>query len=323
VLLAGCASGGPTIDAEPGDAAVETPAEAAVAPECAELSDAPYDPPAEAQPEPDATLTDATPEPDLDPLVGGDATAPAPPDPVSAAQAWAEAEVPEHFAGVWIDQDAGATVIGFTDDVDRYAAEVRDRFGAGWWVVGLEHSEEELRAVQDEVTAREMGGWQDEAGAGDVYGAGSGTGPLNRVTISIVDPDEDRLAELSEHYGADRICFEIEREPTADDAVPAPWEPSPDADLTPGSTSIEVLVNEVSCASGESAAGRIAEPEITTTDAEVIVTLAVIPRSGAQDCQGNPATPFTLELDEPLGDRALLDGSHAPPAAPDLDDPAR
>jgi hypothetical protein len=53
-----------------------------------------------------------------------------------------------------------------------------------------------------------------------------------------------------------------------------------------------------------------------------VVTLAVVPRTGAQDCQGNPDTPFTLELDAPLGDRELLDGAHSPPAPPDLADPA-
>jgi hypothetical protein len=33
-----------------------------------------------------------------------------------------------------------------------------------------------------------------------------------------------------------------------------------------------------------------------------------------RNCIGNPPTEMTLTLDEPLGDRALLDGSTYPPA---------
>jgi len=73
------------------------------------------------------------------------------------------------------------------------------------------------------------------------------------------------------------------------------------------------------CASGRSADERILDPEVGLGDEEVVITFRVTPRGGDQDCQGNSATPYTVELGEPLGERTLLDGSHDPPAAPDND----
>jgi hypothetical protein len=101
--------------------------------------------------------------------------------------------------------------------------------------------------------------------------------------------------------------------------APAVWEPAPEADLSPQSTSIDVLVREMECASGRSADERIMDPEVGLGDEEVVITFRVTLRGGDQDCQGNPATPYTVELGEPLGERSLLDGAHDPPAAPDND----
>lgn len=47
--------------------------------------------------------------------------------------------------------------------------------------------------------------------------------------------------------------------------------------------------------------------------------MRVIPKPGEQHCESNPATPYTVELDEPLGQRRLLDGGVQPPAPPDLE----
>ena len=97
---------------------------------------------------------------------------------------------------------------------------------------------------------------------------------------------------------------------------------APDAELDPAATEIEVLVTEQACNSGEDAQGRIVVAAIDEDDESVTVTLAVRPRGGAQECPSNPETPFVLELPEPLGDRALLDGSSVPArdatACPDI-----
>jgi hypothetical protein len=69
------------------------------------------------------------------------------------------------------------------------------------------------------------------------------------------------------------------------------WEPAPEADLSPQSASIDVLVREMECASGRSADGRILDPEVGLGDAAVVITFRVTPRGGDQDCQGGSPRP--------------------------------
>ncbi|MBT2229824.1 hypothetical protein [Nonomuraea sp. NEAU-A123] len=77
---------------------------------------------------------------------------------------------------------------------------------------------------------------------------------------------------------------------------------------------IRVLVTERGCASGQRADGRVRLIDIEPTATEIRLVIGVEPRSGnAQTCQGNPPTPFTVELDEPLGGRVLIDASVYPP----------
>ncbi len=78
-------------------------------------------------------------------------------------------------------------------------------------------------------------------------------------------------------------------------------------------TSIDLLVHERACASGRSAEGRIEVVALEETDQEVRIRIGVRPFPGGQDCQGNPRTPFTVELDAPLGDRTVVDASFVPP----------
>lgn len=88
---------------------------------------------------------------------------------------------------------------------------------------------------------------------------------------------------------------------------------APGAAPGPDATEIEVLVTERACNSGEDASGRIVAPAVVLGEERVVVTFAVRPRGGGQTCPSNPETPFMLELPEPLGDRALFDGSSVPP----------
>jgi hypothetical protein len=87
----------------------------------------------------------------------------------------------------------------------------------------------------------------------------------------------------------------------------------PEFELAPDVTEVPVLVTERACNSGQDARGRIVEPRIILSDDAVTVVVAVRPREGEQDCQSNPETPHLLVLPEPLGERALLDGSEIPP----------
>jgi hypothetical protein len=99
---------------------------------------------------------------------------------------------------------------------------------------------------------------------------------------------------------------------------PAEWalDPAfaaPDA----ATTTLHVLVWERACASGQDATGRVAAPAIEYGADAVVVTFGVRPREGGQECPSNPPTPVVVELVEPLGSRALLDGVTIPPRKPE------
>lgn len=81
----------------------------------------------------------------------------------------------------------------------------------------------------------------------------------------------------------------------------------------PGATKLEGLIVEVSCASAEPPGGRIQPPVVLFDEGSVVITVTVRQRPGAQDCPGNPITPISIELGQPLGDRVVLDGSVFPP----------
>ncbi|AXV05791.1 hypothetical protein DVS28_a1090 [Euzebya pacifica] len=66
------------------------------------------------------------------------------------------------------------------------------------------------------------------------------------------------------------------------------------------------------CNSGQDAAGRIEVHQQATTEEAVEIMVAVRPREGVQTCSSNPATPYTLTLDDPIGQRRVLDTSLCP-----------
>lgn len=83
--------------------------------------------------------------------------------------------------------------------------------------------------------------------------------------------------------------------------------PAPEAER------LALLVTEFACNSGQDAVGRVELVELTETESTVELVIGVRP-SGAQlaTCQSNPATPFTVELERPLGDRVILDAAVVP-----------
>jgi hypothetical protein len=87
-------------------------------------------------------------------------------------------------------------------------------------------------------------------------------------------------------------------------------------DPAPDDTELRLLVMEHRCASGRSAEGRIDLAELTLTEDQVRVRVSVRPPPGdAQTCQGNPWTPFTVDLGEAVGDRTVVDADLVPPRA--------
>lgn len=97
---------------------------------------------------------------------------------------------------------------------------------------------------------------------------------------------------------------------------PATWALPPDASIGPETTEFVALVTAIGCTSGQFAEGRVLPPDILYGEQAVTVTFSVEPLSGPQECAGNPATPVTVTLTQPLRERRLLDGAYTPPAAP-------
>ena len=97
---------------------------------------------------------------------------------------------------------------------------------------------------------------------------------------------------------------------------PATWTFAPGEGIGAGTTQFTAMVTERSCASGRSSEGRIIGPQVDVRDATVVVTFAVRPLEGDQECPGNPPTAVIVRLEVPRGDRALLDGGREPPAEP-------
>jgi hypothetical protein len=92
------------------------------------------------------------------------------------------------------------------------------------------------------------------------------------------------------------------------------------ADLTfaripaPEDTRLDLLVHERACVSGRSAEGRIELVHLDEIGEEVRLHIRVRPPDLEDEatCEGNPLTPFTVELAEPLGDRVVLDAAVVP-----------
>ena len=82
---------------------------------------------------------------------------------------------------------------------------------------------------------------------------------------------------------------------------------------TAQSSKIALLITEFDCNSGQNAEGRVEIVKLTESETAVEILVGVRP-SGAQtaSCQGNPPTPFTVELERPLANRAVLDAAVLP-----------
>lgn len=78
--------------------------------------------------------------------------------------------------------------------------------------------------------------------------------------------------------------------------------------VTNRSTSLELGVIRVGCAGGET--GNVSGSRVDYQSEKVIVTVSVEPQSdGPQNCPENETVPFQLVLEQPLGERELIDGT--------------
>lgn len=94
-------------------------------------------------------------------------------------------------------------------------------------------------------------------------------------------------------------------EPYGETAV---W--SIDSDRQPSrvSDSFTAMVSRLGCSGGET--GEVTGPTITAEEARIVVEFTVEPLTGDfYSCQGNDEVPYLVELNEPIGDRQLVDGA--------------
>lgn len=94
-------------------------------------------------------------------------------------------------------------------------------------------------------------------------------------------------------------------------AVVATWRL--DGPLNRSATQLALSVMELSCASGLTADGRIEPAQVIYGDEQVVIAIHVRTRGADNGCPSNPETPFTVQLQEPVGRRALVDGGAVPP----------
>lgn len=83
--------------------------------------------------------------------------------------------------------------------------------------------------------------------------------------------------------------------------------------MDPAATSLEVEVSERECASARNPEPFLNEPVVVEREKTVTVYWTSDSPEGGQGCPSNPWVGRIVPLDQPLGDRALLDGSTWPP----------
>lgn len=90
------------------------------------------------------------------------------------------------------------------------------------------------------------------------------------------------------------------------------WRVAPNTTIPEDATEVPVLVQEENCSSGRVATGRIEAPWVFYGRRRIVVTYFVTPLKGAQTCQSSPPTATTLVLEEPRGERKIVDGGPLP-----------
>jgi hypothetical protein len=87
------------------------------------------------------------------------------------------------------------------------------------------------------------------------------------------------------------------------------WRLDPGEQPLPTATRLRALVTERTCASGQSADGRVQPPDRHADHEELVLTFYVTPLDGEQECPGNPETAVIVDLGEAVGDRSVRDGA--------------
>jgi hypothetical protein len=85
------------------------------------------------------------------------------------------------------------------------------------------------------------------------------------------------------------------------------WRLDPEVARDTSATTLEVLITERECVSGQAIGGRLRGPQVVMTDDVVRIAFAAEPPPGDVSCPGNPEARTTVELPAPLGDRDIIE----------------
>lgn len=111
----------------------------------------------------------------------------------------------------------------------------------------------------------------------------------------------------SEEEGAPPEGTPDEGPPGAVDGDAATWVLLGEQDITAETETFEIGVTRLGCASGVT--GEVLTPQVTYEPERIIVQVDVEPFTEDEaECPGNDTVPVTVELDEPVGERDLVDG---------------
>ena len=81
----------------------------------------------------------------------------------------------------------------------------------------------------------------------------------------------------------------------------------------PSDTELTIRATELACSSGRELTADNTQADVVYKQDEIAIIISADPLK-AGDCIGNVPSPLTVDLEEPVGDRDLLDASTYPPA---------
>jgi len=169
---------------------------------------------------------------------------------------------------------------------------------SGLLVVAGDAARPRLWILPDVVYVEEPSGWQRLADANGTFYAKV----WDAVAPQLTPADRDALPDTRPAI------------PRTTAAVPPQvgvtgvWQLAEPESVSPTSTSLKLKVTRLECASGHT--GRILKPVVSLGTNDIVIRTDVADRhSRADTCQGNDSVTVTVDLSEPVGDRALIDAA--------------
>lgn len=99
----------------------------------------------------------------------------------------------------------------------------------------------------------------------------------------------------------------------SDGRASTPWNVVPNRlPIRRTARSVWIQMKEIACAGGRPADGRTSVPVIEYAPTQITLYARIAPSTGTQTCQSNPPTYVKVDLSQPIGSRALVDGGSVP-----------